>query len=344
MRPYEKAVYHLAQSARVGFFLSNRLLSNRLSGPVISLKDSDGPIPNLSDLLKDMRHVMAQDLAHVDEGLYPIPLGGVARPLKSLRSMADYFSDLPAIHRRRREDSHQEIFEEEGWAEQFPRYYLQNFHFQSDGWLSDASAKRYDYQVEVVFLGAADIMRRQLLAHIVRWMRGQAHAPAFADLACGTGRFLSQLRASVPRAKLTGVDLSPYYIDRAKQRFPGDQNIAFIEGAMERLPLEDASLDGVSSIFVFHELPPKIRVLAVKEIARVLKPGGRYFLMDTIQKGDHPPYDTLLGLFPDAFHEPYYQSYVECDLNALCASAGLVPVHDERAFFSKISIFEKPAV
>lgn len=344
MKPYEKAVYHLVQSARVGFFLGNRLLSNRFSGPVISLKDSGGPIPKLSDLLKDMRRMMACDLAHVDEGLYPMPLNGVAGSLKSLRSMADYFADLPAIHRRRREESHQEIFEEEGWAEQFPRYYLQNFHFQSDGWLSEASAKRYDYQVEVVFLGVADMMRRQLLAHIIRWMRDQGEAASFADLACGTGRFLSQLRAAVPHAELTGVDLSPYYIDRAKQRFPGDQNIALMEGAMEDLPLEDASLDGLSSIFVFHELPPKIRSLAVNEMARVLKPGGRFFHMDTIQKGDHLPYDALLDLFPDAFHEPYYKSYVECDLNALCASAGLVPVHHERAFFSKVSIFEKPTV
>lgn len=344
MKAVEKAAYHLAQSARLGFFLGNRLLSNRLSGPVISLKKSEGPIPKLSDLLQDLRHLAGKDMQHVDEGLYPLPLDGLSRPLTSLRHMAEYFSDLPAIHKRRRAHAHQEVFEEQGWAEKFPRYYLQNFHYQSDGWLSDRSAQRYDYQVEVVFLGAADMMRRQALASIVRWARGLRHDPQFADLGCGTGRFLSQLRRALPNAHLLGVDLSPFYIERAKKRFKGDQAIALMDGALEQLPLADESCDGLSSIFVFHELPPKIRIQALKEIARVLKPGGRFFLMDTVHKGDYLPYDALLDLFPDAFHEPYYKSYVESDLDGLCGDAGLVPVQHERAFFSKISIFEKQAL
>ena len=42
----------------------------------------------------------------------------------------------------------------------YPAYYRQNFHFQSGGWLTDHSAAIYDTQVEVLFTGAADVMRR----------------------------------------------------------------------------------------------------------------------------------------------------------------------------------------
>lgn len=47
--------------------------------------------------------------------------------------------------------------------EAFPDYYLQNFHHQTDGYLSDHSAALYDLQVEILFNGAADPMRRRLL-------------------------------------------------------------------------------------------------------------------------------------------------------------------------------------
>lgn len=338
----EKAVYHLSQSARIGFFLGNRLLSNRLTGPVVALDKASGPIPSLADLLADMRTLMKEDLANVQKGLYPMPLDGMANPITSLRQMMRYFSDLPAIHRRRKVKAHQDIEAEDGQL--FPRYYLQNFHYQSDGWLSDASAQRYDYQVEVVFLGAADAMRRHLLADLVHWARAHDGPIKIADLACGTGRFLHQIRSALPDAKLHGVDLSPYYITRGKKRFIGDQNTALKTGALEALPLNEESCDALSCIFTFHELPPKIRAQAAQEIARVLKPGGRYFHLDSIQKGDHAPYDALLDLFPDAFHEPYYKSYVSCDLEALFESAGLVLKHQSRAFFSKLSVFEKPLV
>ena len=54
-----------------------------------------------------------------------------------------------------------------------PDYYRQNFHFQSDGWLSEHSAAIYDTQVEVLFTGAADVMRRRAFKPIAEWMAGR---------------------------------------------------------------------------------------------------------------------------------------------------------------------------
>ena len=45
------------------------------------------------------------------------------------------------------------------------------------------------------------------------------------------------------------------------------------------------------------------------EIARVLKPGGLFVFLDSLQMGDKPGWDGLLEGFPHRFHEPYYRHY-----------------------------------
>ena len=69
-------------------------------------------------------------------------------------------------------------------------------------------------------------------------------------------------------------------------------------GSAEAIPLPDASQDAVTSIFTFHELPPEVRRAVIREAARVLKPAGRFVIVDSVQHGDVPDYDGLLELFP----------------------------------------------
>lgn len=337
-----RTLYSLSQTARVGFFLANRYASNKISGPIVNWAEVEGDFPSLNDLLRDMRALFSKDWANIEAGYYPMPDDVVVRPSYLLRGALRYFSDLPNIHRRRSSKSHQEVLEEAeaaGWLQRFPRYYLQNFHYQSGGWLSEASAKRYDYQVEVVFLGAADAMRRQALPPLVEYARMRpGHRLQIVDLACGTGRFLNFVKAAIPRAKLTGIDLSPAYITEAKRCF---RRAVFTQGALEDLPLARESQDAAACIFTFHELPHKIRAKTAQEIGRILKPGGLYVHVDSVQKGDYAPYDDLLDIFPEGFHEPYYASYVREDLSALFAAYGLDLVSEQRAFFSKISVFKK---
>ena len=62
--------------------------------------------------------------------------------------------------------------------------------------------------------------------------------------------------------------------------------------------MPDESQDAVTSMFLFHELPPKVRRIVIRECARVLKPGGRLVLVDSLQCGDQADYEGLLDLFP----------------------------------------------
>ena len=111
---------------------------------------------------------------------------------------------------------------------------------------------------------------------------------------------------------------------------------------MNGVPLPDASQDIVTSIFLYHELPSEVRRKVTEEIARVLKPGGIYVFIDSLQWGDKPDYDGMLEVFPKRFHEPYYESYLAEDLPALMTASGLAHEQTSLAFLSKVVVSRKP--
>ena len=111
---------------------------------------------------------------------------------------------------------------------------------------------------------------------------------------------------------------------------------------METIPLPDESQDAVTSIFMLHELPPNVRRTMFGECARILKPGGRLAVVDSLQRSDQPDYEGLFELFPQKFHEPYYASYIDEDFGALARACGLTHTGDTKAFVSKVMVFDKP--
>ena len=186
--------------------------------------------------------------------------------------------------------------------------------------------------------------RRQALVPLHDlFSRVPAAEARLVDIACGTGRFLASVKENYPRLDVTAVDLSPNYLAAARELLRPWSRVRCTQAAAEALPLPDDSVDAVTCIYLFHELPRKIRAQAAAEFARVLKPGGRLVFEDSIQMGDNPPMDGLLELFPIGFHEPYYADFVRQDLTELFTGAGLMPAGDQVAFMSKILVFDKPA-
>lgn len=231
----------------------------------------------------------------------------------------------------------------------YPKYYLQNFHYQTDGYLSDWSANLYDLQVELLFNGTADAMRRRVLAPIAQGARAFPEVTGrdlrVLDVACGTGRTLRFIRSILPKAALFGLDLSPAYLRKANQMLsqqPGELP-QLAQGQGEALPYVDDYFHVTTSTFLFHELPGPVRSQVIQELFRVTKPGGTVVLCDSIQAADAPELEPVLAGFPAAFHEPFYRHYITDDLVAYLDKAGFEQVETSTHFLSKYWVARKPS-
>jgi ubiquinone/menaquinone biosynthesis C-methylase UbiE len=334
----DKLVYDTAQAARVSWFFGQKLLAARLTKPLKLPERLKGrAIPDRSRILGDLRALLEQDWRNVAAGIYAAPDEWRGNPFAELRRAADFFADLGAVDARRHGDPRERLLRSPE-AEHYPAYYRRNFHFQSDGYLSAASAKRYDHQVEVLFGGGAAAMRRQALVPLRQELgerQGGARSAKLLDIACGTGGFLAEIKCNYPRLAVTGIDLSVPYLEVAKQRLSAWSRVALTEGNAEALPFADTSFDVVTCLYLFHELPHRARQTVAGEIRRVLKPGGRLIFLDSLQTGDEPDYDAMLDWFPVAFHEPYYASYLREDLDRLFGP-GFSRKAQIPAYFSKV--------
>lgn len=96
------------------------------------------------------------------------------------------------------------------------------------------------------------------------------------DAGCGTAPMVSLLSEEYPKARFTGLDLTPEMINRAKRK--DLKNAEFVVGDCESMPFEDSSFDIVINSQSFHHYPNPQAFF--NEVARVLKPDGMLVLRD----------------------------------------------------------------
>ncbi len=123
-----------------------------------------------------------------------------------------------------------------------------------------------------------------------------ADARRVLDLCTGTALVPAVVAAQRPDACVIGLDLSPEMLamGHAKLAAAGRTNAPLVRGDAGRLPFPDRSFDAVTVSYGLHELPTDVRGLAVREVARVLRPGGVFLVADLAR----PP---RLGWLVDAY-------------------------------------------
>ncbi|MEO8901366.1 MAG: methyltransferase domain-containing protein [Polyangiaceae bacterium] len=282
--------------------------------------------------------LLERDCANVAAGLYPARLLfdiPVAEYLKQLPSLA---TEVLRSLRRSKQKLVRDLPPDVDLAA-YPAYFRRNFHWQTDGYLSERSAAVYDVGVEFLFLGTADVMRRQIIPPVTRHLRARAAdaGPArILDVACGTGSALNQLALAHPDENYWGLDLSPFYVHHARRRLAHVRNLSLVTENAEHMPLADASFDIVTSVFLFHELPARARVNVLGEMRRVLKPSGLLVIEDSAQLSEAPDLRVFLENFAASMNEPFFSDYLSKDLSELMAEAGFAVRSVERCFLSKV--------
>jgi ubiquinone/menaquinone biosynthesis C-methylase UbiE len=147
-------------------------------------------------------------------------------------------------------------------------------------------ASRYDVLVFLLTLGQASILRSRT-ADLVRVTPGEA----VLDIGCGTGDLTIQIcRRAGTKGTIVGIDAAPEMVAYAQKK-AAHQNMAieFRVEPVEALTFADQTFDVVVCSMVFHHLPETLKRQGLVEIQRVLKPGGRFILVDFLRSSHRIP-------------------------------------------------------
>lgn len=138
-------------------------------------------------------------------------------------------------------------------------------------------ASYYDAVARLLTLGHGKTVHARLVQ-----LAGLTPGEQILDVGCGTGSLalIAQVRVGAG-GTVDGIDASPEMIERAarkaqRRRVPVNFQVA----AVEALPFPDRSFDVAFSTLMLHHLPRSLRRACVREIARVLRPGGRILIAD----------------------------------------------------------------
>ncbi len=173
-------------------------------------------------------------------------------------------------------------------------YFRRNFHWQTDGYLSERSAAVYDAGVEFLFFGTADVMCRQVIAPISEFLKRdriearRARPGRSWTLASGTGRTLLQPRGRAPGRALHRARLEPVLHEARGASAHGRSRRLLGDRERGEAFFRDAEFDVATSTFLFHELPERARRNVLAEMKRTLRPGGLLVLEDAAQLVEVP--------------------------------------------------------
>ena len=140
-------------------------------------------------------------------------------------------------------------------------------------------------------------------------------ADRLLDVGCGTGSLLQRLCRQHPAAQLTGVDPVPEMLAVARRRLPPE--ILLHEGWAEQLPFEEGRFEVVLSCNVFHYV--RQPAAALREMSRVLSPGGRLVLTDWC---DDYLACRICGLCLRLFSPAHFKVYRERECLSLLQETG----------------------
>lgn len=150
----------------------------------------------------------------------------------------------------------------------------------------------YDFVMWVI-TGGKDQALRRTIADLARLQPGES----VLDVGCGTGTLAIVARQRVGETgRVCGIDPAPRQIARARAKAARlGCSIDFQLGVIEQIAYPDGSFDVVQSTFMIDHVPPDLQRQGLKEIVRVLKPGGRLLVVVTGSAQEMPALMTEAG-------------------------------------------------
>lgn len=135
----------------------------------------------------------------------------------------------------------------------------------------------YDFSTSLVGMGPEGPLRRTMLE-----LSDLKPGEKVLDAGCGTGAFAIAAKNAVgARGEVHGIDASLGMVEFAVRKADrAGVEATFKQSLIEKIDYGDSSFDVVTNTFVLHHLPGEVKREALREIHRVLKPGGRFVALD----------------------------------------------------------------
>lgn len=175
---------------------------------------------------------------------------------------------------------------------EIPPWYGVRWHFLPDGYLSRRSLGLYDALIPTLYNQGMGGRVARAIARVLQ----EAGARRVLHAGCGTGRILAGLASRVTAAQLTGIDLSPFALERADRRLAGLQHRVILRQAdAAALPFAEGAFDAVVLTHLLGHVPADVAADVLTEARRVLAPGGH---MVSLDHSWHPRVPMPAGLQP----------------------------------------------
>lgn len=238
----------------------------------------------------------------------------------------------------------------------YPDYYLKPFHGYDEGnlnWLAAQENEAATLNIASGYWPDADVddaqlwMRRNTTMHVANYLSGYncnildprdqerdyTNPRTILDIGCSIGISSEFFQEQFPKAKVSGLDLSPYFLAvakwRSKLQTDTSRVIEYIHGNAEQLNFMNGSQSLVTCNYLFHEVPFTATKNILQEIYRVLEPHGVISITDIEPSVINQNKNGLLTPFRRWMFEvtePHIFSYYESDMRELLFQCGFVNI------------------
>jgi len=170
--------------------------------------------------------------------------------------------------------------------------------------LSDNNFKQYDFEHPSILFILEDKLK-SLLGGLLLYnpyfktfaLKGNE---SILDFGCGGGTGSRCLANLLDKGgHLTCIDVSRYWIARARKRLDKYSNLECKSGDIRKLDIPDSSFDVISTFYVIHDITPAERQDIVKVLSQKLKAGGLFFIKEPVKKSHGMPPEEIRALLSD---------------------------------------------
>ena len=236
---------------------------------------------------------------------------------------------------------------DKNWQQSTPEYASREIHIQPGGYMNNELAGPfYDYGLKVFLGGAADHDRLAKGVSMATAVPDDGKLDRILDLGVSAGATTIALKEKHPDTEVWGIDISAPMVRYAHVRaMEAGAEIHLRQMTAEELDFPDNHFDAVLALLLFHELPVPVAKEVIAEVFRVLRPGGKFTVIDF-------PGDRSRGVYSMFFAEmdaadkgePYLPGFVRSNVEDLLVAAGFELEHyDPKAALTRGRVVVKPA-